>query len=206
MAGARGGILHGNYSYLLWGAGHVLAWRPRCAVSRQAQRRIQPAWTSVRLWVEHHAANAWAARSRLPVHGLGYCRVDDHPSVAADLNGEGYGAGTSSAGDGNDEADGRRAHDAENEESEELIAGRHPPRGTREEERSQTRGDRRAGGRGGRGSVDGSIYVVGERDEAGACSIDVDTRVSPADTQTSVGVAPVHSYQPWCWTIQAIRA
>ena len=52
----------------------------------------------------------------------------------------------------------------------------------------------------------GSIYVVGERDEAGACSIDVDTRVSPADTQTSVGVAPVHSYQPWCWTIQAIRA
>ena len=52
----------------------------------------------------------------------------------------------------------------------------------------------------------GSIYVVGERDEAGACSIDVDTRVSPADAQTSVGVAPVHSYQPWCWTIQAIRA
>ena len=52
----------------------------------------------------------------------------------------------------------------------------------------------------------GSIYVVGERDEAGACSIDVDTRVSPAGAQTSVGVAPVHSYQPWCWTIQAIRA
>ena len=52
----------------------------------------------------------------------------------------------------------------------------------------------------------GSIYGVGERDEAGGGSIDVDTRVSPADTQTSVGVAPVHSYQPWCWTIQAIRA
>lgn len=143
--------------------------------------------------MEHHAANARAARSRLPVHGLGYCRVDDHPAVAEDLNGEGYGVGTGSAGDGNDEADGRRAHDAENEESEELIAGRHPPRGTREE------------GEGGEALM-GSIYVVGERDEAGACSIDVDTRVSPADTQTSVGVAPVHSYQPWCWTIQAIRA
>lgn len=52
----------------------------------------------------------------------------------------------------------------------------------------------------------GSIYVVGERDEEWACSIDVDMRVSPADAQTSVGVAPVHSYQPWCWTIQAIRA
>ena len=23
---------------------------------------------------------------------------------------------------------------------------------------------------------------------------------------TSAGVAPVHSYQPWCWTIQAMRA
>ena len=143
--------------------------------------------------MEHHAANARAARLRLPVHGLGYCRVDDHPAVAVDLNGEGYGVGTGSAGDGNDEADGRRAHYAENEESEELIAGRHPPRGTREE------------GEGGEAFM-GSIYVVGERDEAGACSIDVDTRVSPADTQTSVGVAPVHSYQPWCWTIQAIRA
>lgn len=160
--------------------------------------------------MEHHAANARAARSRLPVHGLGYCRVDDHPAVAVDLNGEGYGVGTGSAGDGNDEADGRRAHDAENEESEELIAGRHPPRGTREEPARKS-DPRLVGteeleeGEGGEAFM-GSIYVVGERDEAGACSIDVDTRVSPADTQTSVGVAPVHSYQPWCWTIQAIRA
>lgn len=23
---------------------------------------------------------------------------------------------------------------------------------------------------------------------------------------TSAGVAPVHSYQPWCWTIHAMRA
>ena len=91
---ARGGILHGNYSYLLWRAGHVLAWRPRSAARRQAQRRIRPAWTSVTLWVKHHAANARATRSRSPVHGLGYCRVDDQLGGGSGLFvGRGVGLG-----------------------------------------------------------------------------------------------------------------
>lgn len=156
--------------------------------------------------MEHHAANARAARSRLSVHGLGYCRVDDHPAVAVDLNGE-------------DTAPERAARVTAM--TKPTAAALMTPR-TRKakslsrvdiprEEPVRKSDPRLVGieeleeGEGGEALM-GSIYVVGERDEAGACSIDVDTRVSPADTQTSVGVAPVHSYQPWCWTIQAIRA